>query len=353
MTAWTAWRSPAAKSLTADSRARAHGGAVGALYHKLRVRDSIDYPLAGVAVAMKIDSAGMCRDARVALPAVNPAPVLLRRRRNSLVGKKWSEELADRVAHVAIRTGKPLTTSAFDARLPPRHGERLHAARARRDLCARKNRCPPFLIRCANLKRSIFRPEDAPPGEPELMPVIDIHIHIQPLQMFKPHARELMHKRRGLRRGSEIHVRPAEFLKFLDAAEIERAGLINYVSPDVIGFTPEVNDWIARYCSADPKRLLAFGSVHPKYVRDAASGSRSPEEDRHSRTEGASFTPTLRAQRVSQRLRSAASDVRASSVGRASRHDSHGHLDFRGRSECLRAAHPCRRRGRSISRTWW
>lgn len=103
------------------------------------------------------------------------------------------------------------------------------------------------------------------------MPVIDIHIHIQPIEMFKPHARELMHRRRDYEEVVRCTASPSEFLKFLDAAEIERAGLINYVSPDVIGFTPEVNDWIARYCSADPRRLLAFGSVHPKYVENAAA----------------------------------------------------------------------------------
>jgi predicted TIM-barrel fold metal-dependent hydrolase len=61
---------------------------------------------------------------------------------------------------------------------------------------------------------------------------------------------------------------PQEFLKFMDGAEIERAGLINYVSPDVIGFGPDVNEWVARYCATDPRRLLAFGSVHPRYVSD-------------------------------------------------------------------------------------
>src|SRR5579864_6647239 len=81
------------------------------VYHKLRVRDSIDYPLAGVAVAMDVDSAGICNDARVALSAVNPAPVLVSQASESLVGRKWSLELAERVAHAAIQTGKPLTTS--------------------------------------------------------------------------------------------------------------------------------------------------------------------------------------------------------------------------------------------------
>jgi 4-hydroxybenzoyl-CoA reductase subunit beta len=82
------------------------------VYHKLRVRDSIDYPLAGVAVTMEVDSSGVCREARVALSAVNPAPVLVRNSSETLLGQKWSRELAERVAHAAIQTGKPLTTSA-------------------------------------------------------------------------------------------------------------------------------------------------------------------------------------------------------------------------------------------------
>ncbi|HEV2490746.1 MAG TPA: FAD binding domain-containing protein [Candidatus Acidoferrales bacterium] len=82
------------------------------VYHKLRVRDSIDYPLAGVAVAMEIDSDGICRNARVALTAVNPAPMLVHQANEWLRGKRWSQDLAERLAHAAIQTGKPLTTSA-------------------------------------------------------------------------------------------------------------------------------------------------------------------------------------------------------------------------------------------------
>jgi predicted TIM-barrel fold metal-dependent hydrolase len=104
------------------------------------------------------------------------------------------------------------------------------------------------------------------------MSIIDIHIHIQPLDMFKPEAHELI--KRGRRDYGDIEkysASPAAFLKFMDEADIERAGLINYVSPEVIGFPVEVNDWIARYCAVEPKRLLAFGSVHPKYVPDAGA----------------------------------------------------------------------------------
>jgi hypothetical protein len=103
-----------------------------------------------------------------------------------------------------------------------------------------------------------------------MQPIIDIHVHIQPLRMFKPHALELMkHGKASFEQVERFAAEPAAFLKFLDECGIERAGLINYVSPDVIGFTAEVNDWVAGYCKADPKRLIAFGSVHPKYAADS------------------------------------------------------------------------------------
>jgi len=103
-------------------------------------------------------------------------------------------------------------------------------------------------------------------------PIIDIHIHIQPLEMFKPHALELIKRgRKDYAQVEHFSKDPRAFLAFLDDCGIERAGLINYVSPEVIGFTNEVNDWIVRYCSADRKRLLAFGSVHPRYVGDAGA----------------------------------------------------------------------------------
>jgi 4-hydroxybenzoyl-CoA reductase subunit beta len=80
-------------------------------YHKLRVRNSIDYPLAGVAISMEVDARGICRDARLALTAVNPAPLLVKEAAEWLVGQAASPELIDRVAQQAIRTAKPLTTS--------------------------------------------------------------------------------------------------------------------------------------------------------------------------------------------------------------------------------------------------
>ncbi len=80
-------------------------------YRKLRIRNSIDYPLAGVAVAMEVDDEGICHAARVAIAAVNPAPLLVPQAEALLVGQKASPELIEEVARAVIRTGKPLTTS--------------------------------------------------------------------------------------------------------------------------------------------------------------------------------------------------------------------------------------------------
>jgi 4-hydroxybenzoyl-CoA reductase subunit beta len=82
------------------------------VYRKLRVRGSIDYPLAGVAVAMK-RSNGHVADARVAITAVNPAPLLLDGAHEMLAGRNLDEALAEAVGDLAARTAKPLTTSAL------------------------------------------------------------------------------------------------------------------------------------------------------------------------------------------------------------------------------------------------
>jgi 4-hydroxybenzoyl-CoA reductase subunit beta len=81
-------------------------------YQKLRVRGSIDYPLAGVAVALKMRS-GRVEDARVAITAVNPAPFLVKDADAQFTGALPSQELAERIGDLAARTAKPLTTSAL------------------------------------------------------------------------------------------------------------------------------------------------------------------------------------------------------------------------------------------------
>ena len=81
-------------------------------YMKLRIRGSIDYPLAGVAVAFK-KNGGPIEAARVAITAVNPAPLLVSAAEHALVGKQVDEHTATVVGELAAKTAKPLTTSAL------------------------------------------------------------------------------------------------------------------------------------------------------------------------------------------------------------------------------------------------
>ncbi len=97
-------------------------------YRKLRIRGSIDYPLAGVAVALKRSNghvvpgsseragfarSGVVEDARLAITAVNPAPLLVKGAADALTGRELNEELAAQVGDLAARDAKPLTTSAL------------------------------------------------------------------------------------------------------------------------------------------------------------------------------------------------------------------------------------------------
>ena len=82
------------------------------IYRKLRVRGSIDYPLAGVAVVLK-RSNGHVADAQLAITAVNPAPLLVKGVSRLLEGRPIDESLAEAVGDLAARTAKPLTTSAL------------------------------------------------------------------------------------------------------------------------------------------------------------------------------------------------------------------------------------------------
>ena len=88
----------------------ANAGWSGA-HRKLRIRQSIDYPLAGVAVVMRKGADGVCEAARIGLTAVNPGPRLVPAA-GLLSGHSYSAGLAEEVAREATKVGKPLKTSA-------------------------------------------------------------------------------------------------------------------------------------------------------------------------------------------------------------------------------------------------
>ena len=101
--------------------------------------------------------------------------------------------------------------------------------------------------------------------------VVDAHIHIQPWRQFRPEALQKMSKGRA----DDERIRalcddPDAFLRFMDEEGVDRAVLVNYVSPEIIGFTDEVNGFIGRYCRGHEDRLVPVGGVHPRLSRDPA-----------------------------------------------------------------------------------
>lgn len=101
-------------------------------------------------------------------------------------------------------------------------------------------------------------------------PITDLHIHIQPWRQMKPAVLEVMRKGKEAhwQRLVELMENPRLLLEVMDQAGIWRVGLINYPSPDLMGFDDSTNDFAANYAQASPERLLPFGGVHPRFTKD-------------------------------------------------------------------------------------
>jgi 4-hydroxybenzoyl-CoA reductase subunit beta len=78
------------------------------VYHKLRRRGSFDFPILGVAVALRRDDDGTVREARIALGAVASHPVEAGAAARMLEGQQLTPELIAAVATAAARWAKPL-----------------------------------------------------------------------------------------------------------------------------------------------------------------------------------------------------------------------------------------------------
>jgi|FLOH01.1.fsa_nt_gi uncharacterized protein len=102
-----------------------------------------------------------------------------------------------------------------------------------------------------------------PPG------VVDLHVHMQPWEQIRAAPRATIEKGRSdVDRILEFQANPAALAEYMDAQGIARVGLINYVSPDLMGFDASCNDWIAQYRNTNPSRFIAWGGVHPGFCSD-------------------------------------------------------------------------------------
>ncbi|MGA7615731.1 MAG: amidohydrolase family protein [Thermoanaerobaculia bacterium] len=97
--------------------------------------------------------------------------------------------------------------------------------------------------------------------------IFDVHVHVQPWQMVRPEVLAMIDDP-GHADAKEALSSADAMLRHLDANGIERICCINYVSPEVTGFTPEVNDWILDFTRGHRDRLLPVGSVHARLQPD-------------------------------------------------------------------------------------
>jgi len=103
------------------------------------------------------------------------------------------------------------------------------------------------------------------------MRVFDVHVHVQPWQMMNADALAMVVADPAHANAQDILSSPENLLRYLDENGVERVCCINYVSPDVMGFKREVNDWIANFTRAHRDRLVAVGSVNPLHEMDVRS----------------------------------------------------------------------------------
>nr|MDA8189044.1 FAD binding domain-containing protein [Dehalococcoidales bacterium] len=84
-------------------------------YEKLRVREGMDFPLAGVAVSIKTNANGAIDQARLVLGAVAPSPLEVPEATELLVGQKLTDSLLESVAQKAYDRARPVANLAVDA----------------------------------------------------------------------------------------------------------------------------------------------------------------------------------------------------------------------------------------------
>jgi predicted TIM-barrel fold metal-dependent hydrolase len=102
--------------------------------------------------------------------------------------------------------------------------------------------------------------------------VIDIHVHIMPWDMLNPMAAAAVKASQPNHALlQELITDPAKLVAYMDERNIEWLGLINYLSPEVMGYTEATNAFSASFAAHYPYRFIPFGGIDPRHTSDMAS----------------------------------------------------------------------------------
>jgi 4-hydroxybenzoyl-CoA reductase subunit beta len=102
-------------------------------YRKLRRRGSIDFPILGVAAAVKLGAGGVVEEARIVLGAVDVRPVEARDAQEFLRGRPLDRETIEMAAGIAYKPARPLDNADLAYAWRKRMA-RIEVARALREL---------------------------------------------------------------------------------------------------------------------------------------------------------------------------------------------------------------------------
>jgi 4-hydroxybenzoyl-CoA reductase subunit beta len=102
-------------------------------YRKLRRRGSIDFPIVGVAAAVKLGTGGVVEEARIVLGAVHTAPVAASDAEEFLRGRRLDAESIEMAAGIAYKGARPLDNADLNYAWRKRMA-RIEVARALREL---------------------------------------------------------------------------------------------------------------------------------------------------------------------------------------------------------------------------
>jgi len=85
----------------------------GCSYQKLRLRDTIDFPLLGVSVFLHLEERdGRCKDVRVVLGAVGASPLIVEEAAQVISGKELTSKLIEEVSQIAWEAAHPVANTA-------------------------------------------------------------------------------------------------------------------------------------------------------------------------------------------------------------------------------------------------
>ncbi len=88
---------------------------ITASYEKLRVREGMEFPMAGVAVMLKKDGNETIENARLVLGAVGSSPIILSEAGRILEGQKLTEDLIQSVSKEGVEKARPVANLSMDA----------------------------------------------------------------------------------------------------------------------------------------------------------------------------------------------------------------------------------------------